>query len=115
MRGGAAFPEGCFPGASEAAARELGKGPARAPRKQGFPTPASTSVQKLGLAPRAVLAGAARLGGRYLGLIELVNPAGGTPFHDGEANALDYVCEQFAEFVASRPIIFDADVVVGAQ
>lgn len=84
----------------------------------GAPTnvpPASSSVQKLGLAPRAVLAGAARLGGRYLGLIELVNPAGGTPFHDGEANALDYVCEQFAEFVASRPVIFDADVVVGAQ
>ena len=75
--------------------------------------PASSSLSKLGVQPRAVLCGAARLGGRYLGLIELANPAGGKPFHEGEANALDYVCEQFAEFVASRPIVLDADVVVG--
>jgi hypothetical protein len=74
---------------------------------------ASRSLSKLGVQPRAVLCGAARLGGRYLGLIELANPAGGKPFHEGEANALDYVCEQFAEFVASRPIVLDADVVVG--
>jgi hypothetical protein len=75
--------------------------------------PASSSLSKLGVRPRALLCGAARLGGRYLGLIELANPAGGKPFHEGEANALDYVCEQFAEFVASRPIVLDADVVVG--
>ena len=75
--------------------------------------PASSSLTKLGIEPRAVLCGAARLGGRYLGLIELANPQGGQPFHDGEANALDYVCEQFAEFVASRPVVLDADVVVG--
>jgi hypothetical protein len=82
----------------------------------GAPTnvpPSSASLTKLGIEPRAVMCGAARLGGRYLGLIELANPAGGQPFHDGEANALDYVCEQFAEFVASRPIVLDADVVVG--
>jgi hypothetical protein len=73
----------------------------------------SNSLAKLGIKPRAVMCGAARLGGRYLGLIELANPAGEQPFHDGEANALDYVCEQFAEFVASRPIVLDPDVVVG--
>jgi len=82
----------------------------------GAPTstpPVSSSLSKLGIQPTAVLCGAARLGGRYLGLIELANPAGGQPFHEGEANALDYVCEQFAEFVASRPVVLDADVVVG--
>ena len=82
----------------------------------GAPTnlpPASGSLTKLGIEPRAVMCGAARLGGRYLGLIELANPAGGQPFHEGEANALDYVCEQFAEFVASKPIVLDADLVVG--
>lgn len=78
------------------------------------PPPASSSLTKLGVNPRAVLCGAARLGGRYLGLIELANPAGDQPFHAGEANALDYVCEQFAEFIASRPIVLDADVVVGS-
>ncbi|HEX6272142.1 MAG TPA: hypothetical protein VFZ53_03855 [Polyangiaceae bacterium] len=76
--------------------------------------PASSSLAKLGIAPASVLCGAARLGGRYIGLIELANPSGGTPFHAGEANALDYVCEQFAEFVASRPIVLDADVVMGS-
>lgn len=73
----------------------------------------SSSLDRLGIKPTAVLCGAARLGGRYLGLIELANPQGGQPFHAGEANALDYVCEQFAEFVASRPIVLDADVVIG--
>jgi hypothetical protein len=77
------------------------------------PPPASSSLSKLGIQPRAVLYGAARLGGRYLGLIELANPHGSEPFHANEANALDYVCEQFAEFVASRPIVLDADVVIG--
>ena len=75
--------------------------------------PVSSSLSKLGIQPRAVLCGAARLGGRYLGLIELANPHGSEPFHANEANALDYVCEQFAEFVASRPIVLDADVVIG--
>jgi hypothetical protein len=76
--------------------------------------PTSGSLAKLGVQPKTVLCGAARLGGRYLGLIELANPLGGTPFHSGEANALDYVCEQFAEFVASRPVVLDADVVIGS-
>ena len=77
------------------------------------PPPASSSLAKLGIQPRTMLCGAARLGGRYLGLIELANPRGSEPFHANEANALDYVCEQFAEFVASRPIVLDADVVIG--
>jgi hypothetical protein len=73
----------------------------------------SGAFEKLGTEPRLVLAAGVRQGGRYLGLIELANPAGGTPFHEGEASALEYVCEQFAEFVASRPIVLDADVVLG--
>jgi hypothetical protein len=68
---------------------------------------------KLGVEVKTALTGSVRQGGRYLGLIELVNPAGGTPFHEGEASALEYVCEQFADFVASRPIVLDADVVLG--
>jgi hypothetical protein len=73
----------------------------------------SGAFEKLGVEPRAVLAGAARQGGRYLGIIELANPHGGTPFHDGEVNALEYVCEQFAEFVSQRPVVLDPDVVLG--
>jgi GAF domain-containing protein len=69
--------------------------------------------QLAGVTPRVALCGAVRQGGRYLGMIELVNPLGDTPFHEGEINALDYICEQFAEFLANRPIVLDADVIIG--
>ena len=59
-----------------------------------------------------LLCGPVRQGGRYLGLIELGNPLGGKPFHDSEINALDYICEQFADFVASRPVVLDPDVIL---
>ena len=53
-----------------------------------------------------------RQGGRYLGLLEVVNPLGDAPFHQTEQNAIDYVCEQFAEFLANRPIVLEADVIL---
>jgi hypothetical protein len=68
--------------------------------------------QAVGVAPTAALFGAVQQGGRYLGLIELVNPQGGTPFHLTELNALDYICEQFAEFLSKKPIVLTADVVL---
>jgi hypothetical protein len=73
----------------------------------------SGALGRLGVEPRQVMVRGARQGGRYLGLIELGNPQGGSPFHEGEVNALEYVCEQFAEFVASRPVVLDEDVVLG--
>jgi GAF domain-containing protein len=66
----------------------------------------------LGVTPQLALCGAVQQGGRYLGVIELANPAGGEAFHDGEVNAVDYICEQFADFVASRPIVIDDDAVI---
>jgi hypothetical protein len=69
----------------------------------------------LGVTPRVALCGPVRQGGRYLGLIQLANPLGGAPFHDSEANALDYVCQQFAEFVANRPIVLEADTIFPPQ
>jgi GAF domain-containing protein len=47
--------------------------------------------------------------GRFLGAIELVNPLDGQPFTEAEGNALSYIAEQFAEFVATRGIVTDAD------
>lgn len=66
----------------------------------------------LGVTPTRALCGPVRQGGRYLGLLEVVNPLGDAPFHQTEQNALDYVCEQFAEFLANRPIVLDADVIL---
>ena len=66
----------------------------------------------LGVKPTRALCGPVRQGGRYLGLIEVANPLGEAPFHQTEQNAIDYVCEQFAEFLANRPIVLDADVIM---
>jgi hypothetical protein len=66
----------------------------------------------LGVKPRVALCSGVKQGGRYLGFIELVNPAGGDAFYPSEVNALDYISEQLAEFLASRPIVLDADVVL---
>jgi hypothetical protein len=74
----------------------------------------SGAFERLGVHAHQVLSSGARLGGRYLGFIELANPLGGTPFHQNEANALEYVCEQFAEFVAGRPVVLDEDMVLRA-
>lgn len=60
-----------------------------------------------------VLCGAVQQGGRYLGMIELANPVGGKPYGKNEINALDYACEQFAEYVATHPVVIDRDVVLG--
>ncbi len=68
--------------------------------------------QTVGVVPKAALAGAVQQGGRYLGLIELVNPLGDAPFHAAELNALDYICAQFAEFLSKKPLVLAADVVL---
>jgi GAF domain-containing protein len=65
--------------------------------------------------PHHALCCAVRQGGRYLGLIELADPPGGRAFKLGEANALEYICEQFAEFIANRPVVIDPDVVLGSR
>jgi GAF domain-containing protein len=63
--------------------------------------------------PNVAACGGAKQGGRYLGVIEIINPLGGDPFHQAELNALDYICEQFATFLAQRPIVVDAEFVLG--
>ena len=68
--------------------------------------------QALGVKPLRALCCPVRLGGRYLGLLEIANPSGDAPFHQTEQNAIDYVCEQFAQFLANRPLVLDADVIL---
>ena len=68
--------------------------------------------QALGVLPRATLCGGVQINGRYLGLIEVANPHGDVPFHQSELHALDYICEQFADFLSKKPIVLSADVVL---
>ena len=63
----------------------------------------------LGVTPEAALLVPVVQAGRHLGAIELVNPDGGGGFHQNEAHGLEYVAEQFAEFLAKRPIVLEAD------
>ncbi len=48
-------------------------------------------------------------GGRFLGILELMNPLDGIPFTEDEGNAIDYLSEQFGEFVATRGTQLDPD------
>ncbi|HMJ15405.1 MAG TPA: GAF domain-containing protein, partial [Polyangiaceae bacterium] len=80
----------------------------------GDPRYVSGRWELVAVKPANAVCGAVQEQGRYLGAIELVNPPGGGAFYDSELNALDYICGQFANFVVSRPIIMDADVVLSA-
>jgi hypothetical protein len=60
--------------------------------------------QALGVIPRHVIA-CPILGTRgAIGVIELGRVTSKGPFNAGQVRALEYVCEQFADFVADRPI-----------
>ena len=45
--------------------------------------------------------------GRFLGAIELADPIDGVPFSELDANAMTYMAEQYAEFVAARGVLLD--------
>jgi len=47
--------------------------------------------------------------GRFLGAIELVNPADGVAFAEADGQALDYIAQQLAEFVATSGVVTDAE------
>ncbi len=87
----------------------------RAPRARRFAEASALDAPRwraLQTTPKSALVGPVRQGGRYLGVVELCNPEGGGEYFDTEVNALDYICEQLAEFVAGRPVVLDPDVVL---
>jgi hypothetical protein len=63
----------------------------------------------IGVELRSLICAPVELGGRYLGLIELANPLDGGAFNEGDGNALTYIGQQFAEFVAARGVIVDPE------
>jgi hypothetical protein len=60
--------------------------------------------QALGVLPRHVIACPILRASGPVGVIELGRVTSKGPFNAGQVRALEYVCEQFAEFVADRPI-----------
>ena len=65
----------------------------------------------MGVEPKSLVCAPILLGGRYLGLIELVNPRDEQPFDAADGNALDYLGQQLAEFLGSRTISVDPETV----
>lgn len=63
----------------------------------------------IGVTVRSLVCAPVELGGRYLGLIELLNPLDGSVFNEGDGNALTYIGQQFAEFAASRGVMIDPE------
>jgi GAF domain-containing protein len=59
--------------------------------------------------PVSVIVSPVMKGGRFLGVLELMNPLDGVPFTEEEGNAIDYLSEQLGEFVATRGTQLDPD------
>jgi hypothetical protein len=70
--------------------------------------PTIDRYQSLGGA-RSVIAAPVMQAGRFLGAIELLNPVDGQPFTEIEGNAVMYIAEQLAEFVATRGVVTDPE------
>jgi GAF domain-containing protein len=67
-------------------------------------------------AVRTVIVAPVMQSGRFLGVIEVVNALDGAPFTDEEGNALSYIAEQYAEFVATVGVVTDPERInAGAQ
>ncbi len=47
--------------------------------------------------------------GRFLGAIEIADPADAAPFNELDANAISYMAEQYAEFVAARGVLLNRE------
>jgi len=47
--------------------------------------------------------------GRFLGAIEIADPVDGVAFSELDANAITYMAEQYAEFVAARGVLLDRE------
>ncbi len=68
--------------------------------------------ETLGSSPKSLICAPVQNHGRYLGLIELVNPHDGKPYTASDGHALSYIGEQFAEFMANRTIDLDPEHVL---
>jgi hypothetical protein len=92
----------------EPALRQQGSTPSPPPvTRHHDPAATATLWQRLGVTVQHSLCGPSVHTGSLVALIELANPTRGGDFHEDEINALDYICDQFADFVAERPVGFD--------
>ena len=58
---------------------------------------------------KSVLLAPVMQAGRFLGAIEIADPTDAAPFNELDANAISYMAEQYAEFVAARGVLLSRD------
>jgi hypothetical protein len=58
---------------------------------------------------RDVLLAPVMQAGRFLGAIEIADPTDGVAFSELDANAITYMAEQYAEFVAARGVLLERE------
>ncbi|APR83724.1 DNA-binding protein HU [Minicystis rosea] len=82
--------------------------------KEGAAKAMDDRFRTIGVEIKSLIVAPVELGGRFLGLIEIANPLDGGAFTEGDGNALTYIGQQFAEFVAQHGVIVDA-AAIGAE
>jgi GAF domain-containing protein len=71
---------------------------------------------RIGVTPRSVMCAPVQSIGRFLGLVEIANPLDGSRYTNEDGNALTYIGQQLAEFLAAREVVIDpARVMKDAQ
>jgi hypothetical protein len=79
---------------------------------QGVDEAADPRWLSMGVEVRSLICAPVEVAGRYLGLIELINPLDENEFTNGDGHALTYIGQQLAEFVSARGIIIDPELVL---
>ncbi|MEZ4441824.1 MAG: hypothetical protein R3B72_22175 [Polyangiaceae bacterium] len=69
---------------------------------------------EMGVVPTSMICAPVEKAGRYLGLIELVNPHDGEAFDDADGYAVSYIGSAYAEFLAERGVMLDPDAVAAS-
>jgi GAF domain-containing protein len=64
---------------------------------------------------RSIIVAPVMISGRYLGAIELMNPLDGNPFTPADGNAMSYIADQYAQFVADRGVTTDPERVASRR
>ena len=77
--------------------------------KEGAAKATDDRFRAMGVEIKTMICAPVELAGRYLGLIEVANPLDGHVFNEGDGNALTYIGQQFAEFVATHGVIVDPE------
>jgi GAF domain-containing protein len=68
----------------------------------------------MGVEPKSIVCAPVEAAGRTLGLIELVNPSGASRYGNSEGNALTFIGQQFAGFLAGQSVAIDRAKLLGS-